>query len=728
MTLFVLALQACCAFIALAAGVVTLLSKNLKPVNFWLSMTSIFAGLWVVGIAVFILQTDTFIAEIIARGYYAAALTIGISLYFFSRFYPRKKASDHSEQIAFLLLYALGVIYSLIPGWLVQEVVTAGRTQLGYQSNIVDLNGFLYGYYVVVFLCLVLRALGNLRHSYAYARGRSQLQLAREIRGIIVYVTIALVGGMVFNLFLPLLGNYRLIWIGPLFTACFTIYLFYVVSKQGILDIRAAVARSVGYVVMVSAIAVVYGAVLFTVSGPFMGNAHLTLGQLFFFVVLAVILTFTVRPLQKILDRLTYDVFYHSDYELEEMMQEFSAMTANEIELGRLVRRSLGVLSRALRPEYVSLFVLSSNGKTYHYAKNMMKGGTPRRYQHQLDVIKDMLGELPRLVRVNDAQTVELHEAINATGAAVVAQLIVRDEHVGVLFLGRRQSGSAYSEKDMQMLSTASDELALAIQNGLRFEEISQFNKRLRTEIDQATKELRRSNRQLHQIDEVKDEFLSIASHQLRTPLTSIKGYISMVLDGDVGKITPQQRHLLEEAFNSSQRMVSLIEDFLNMSRLQTGRFIIDKEDTDVYELVKNEVDNLRSTAKSHDLALRFDAKNEFPIMNIDDGKIRQVIMNFIDNAIYYSKPDTTIRIAMHKKAGQLMFEVHDTGIGVPIQEQARLFSKFYRASNARRRRPDGTGVGLYLAKKVITAHGGSIIFHSTENKGSTFGFKLPLS
>lgn len=113
--------------------------------------------------------------------------------------------------------------------------------------------------------------------------------------------------------------------------------------------------------------------------------------------------------------------------------------------------------------------------------------------------------------------------------------------------------------------------------------------------------------------------------------------------------------------------------------------------------------------------------------MELDEGKIRQVIMNFTDNAIYYSHENTTINVSLEIKKDRVVFMVKDTGIGVPKAEQDRLFDKFFRATNARTARPDGTGVGLFLAKKVIDAHGGELIFKSIEGKGSTFGFSLPI-
>ena len=221
---------------------------------------------------------------------------------------------------------------------------------------------------------------------------------------------------------------------------------------------------------------------------------------------------------------------------------------------------------------------------------------------------------------------------------------------------------------------------------------------------------------------------MSMASHQLRTPLTSVKGYLSMVIEGDTGDISAQQRRVLEEAFNSSERMVRLIADFLNVSRLQTGKFVVEKSPSDIVKVVKDEVSSLKIIAKTHDMKLIFKMPNEpLPKVTVDEAKIRQVIMNFVDNAIYYSRPNTTVKVVLERVDNDLAFKVIDTGIGVPADEQSKLFNKFFRAKNARKQRPDGTGVGLYLAKKVITAHKGKMIFASEEGKGSTFGFRIPL-
>jgi signal transduction histidine kinase len=309
---------------------------------------------------------------------------------------------------------------------------------------------------------------------------------------------------------------------------------------------------------------------------------------------------------------------------------------------------------------------------------------------------------------------------------AIILPLMNNANMLGYLCLGDQRS-SGYTLHDIRVLQTISDELLIAIQNALSVHQVKELNATLQQRIDEATKELRHSNAQLQRLDEAKDEFVSMASHQLRTPLTSVKGYIDMVLEGDAGKITDMQRHLLGEAFTSSERMVHLINDFLNVSRLQTGKFIIDRRPIDLATIVAQEVDGLKTTAAQRKLSLSYKVSSNVPRIYADEGKLRQVIMNFVDNAIYYSKESTTIKVTLVADPDVITLKVKDTGIGVPEAEQANLFTKFFRATNARRQRPDGTGVGLYLAKRVIVAHGGKILFESAEGQGSTFGFTLPI-
>jgi signal transduction histidine kinase len=293
--------------------------------------------------------------------------------------------------------------------------------------------------------------------------------------------------------------------------------------------------------------------------------------------------------------------------------------------------------------------------------------------------------------------------------------------------LGPKKSGNPFNKQDEKTLEAVANVLILAIQNALHFQEIQHFNLVLQGRVDEATHKLRRTNEKLKSLDETKDDFISMASHQLRTPLTSVKGYLSMVLEGDAGKINATQQKMLNQAFISSQRMVYLIADLLNVSRLRTGKFVIESSPTNLADMIEEEIAQLVEAAKAREIELTYTKPKDFPQIMLDETKTRQVIMNFVDNAIYYTPAGGHIHVLLQSTDSSVELRVVDDGMGVPKAEQHHLFTKFYRAGNARKARPDGTGLGLFMAKKVIIAEGGSVIFESKEGKGSTFGFRFPL-
>ena len=359
-------------------------------------------------------------------------------------------------------------------------------------------------------------------------------------------------------------------------------------------------------------------------------------------------------------------------------------------------------------------------------AENYAVGGTighPRIAPRDLEWLEKRLlsTELQRTVSLPPHS--QLCRLLRSHSITALLPLIQNNQTIG--FVAVNAGGAS---QDYAALVANAHKLTTVLSYQATLSELRAANARLSQQRDLIKGKMHANELRVHRLDATKDEFISMASHQLRTPLTSIKGYVSMVLEGDAGAITPDQRHLLQEAFTSSERMVHLIHDFLNVSRLQNGKFMLDTHPCDIVALVKSEVASLQASAKNRQLKLVCKTKLRRTMLSIDETKIRQVVMNFIDNALYYSRPKSTITVTLEMKGAAIELRVIDTGIGVPKSEQRQLFSKFFRATNARKQRPDGTGVGLYLAKKVVDAHKGKIIFKSAEGAGSTFGFVLPIA
>lgn len=516
-------------------------------------------------------------------------------------------------------------------------------------------------------------------------------------------------------------------WLNFVATASIVVFvgsIAYAILKHKLFDISSFIARSTGYVFTIICISLLYSFIILFVGSSVFGFQGGQLLQNIFYIVTALFIAFSLPSIKQFFDRLTNRIFYQDAYEPQTLLNDLNSQLVSTLDVNVILQQTSLLISHYIKPSHVFFHVRKNDGVGIHYCTVDISTDSVQ----EIVQIVDRLHE--KLTTIDAASDVapSLQQQASIANVSLVVKLNSPNEKktIGAIVLGPKKSGNMYNHQDARVLEIIADEMVIAIQNALRFEEIQQFAETLQAKVDEATRKLRRTNEKLKALDETKDEFISMASHQLRTPLTSVKGYVSMVLDGDAGKVSKQQQKLLDQAFISSQRMVYLIADLLNVSRLRTGKFVIEAKPTNLADVIEGEVTQLVETAKGRDLTLSYHKPKDFPTLNLDETKTRQVIMNFIDNAIYYTPAGGHIVINLEDKGSAIEYTVVDDGIGVPKAEQHHLFSKFYRAGNAKKARPDGTGLGLFMAKKVIVAQGGSVIFRSDEGKGSTFGFSFP--
>ena len=581
--------------------------------------------------------------------------------------------------------------------------------------------------FFVHFISLVTLSIYSLVRGMRALHGVARKHLQSLAIGLTPIVLIAPVTGFILPLIFHISG---LAILSPLYTFIFVVFVGYAIARQGLFDIKQAAIRSLVYGFSILTLGLLYYGLAYFISATlFKQEVERNIGFSIVNILLALLLAFIFQPIKRFFDRITNKIFYRNGYDTGDFLIRLGRILTSTTEL-REILDQVGKEIRSTLKASGSLFLIYRD----HHPNELVGEGINKQFsQAELATLQAItsaseggLLTVDKLITSKLPHAQALHALLTKKHIVYVLPLVTADETIGYFMLGENLAGM-YTKQDTEALKAIANELVIAVQNARSVQAIRDLNASLEERIESATEELRASNKKLIELDEAKDEFVSMASHQLRTPLTSVKGYISMVLEGDTGDITPMQRKLLEEAFASSERMVHLISDFLNVSRLQTGKFVIDTTKVDLAELVGQEVAGLEATAKVRSLKLHYRKPAYFPVLYIDEGKIRQVLMNFIDNAIYYSTERTTITVKLRVEDGDAVLEVHDTGIGVPKSEQQRLFTKFFRATNARRQRPDGTGIGLFLAKKVIVAHGGSMVFESTEGEGSVFGFRLPI-
>jgi len=304
-----------------------------------------------------------------------------------------------------------------------------------------------------------------------------------------------------------------------------------------------------------------------------------------------------------------------------------------------------------------------------------------------------------------------------------------------------KENNLILTEYKRDIIRTLAQTLSSSISKVKYYTEIKRFNLLLNQKVKERTYQLEEANRkiresqhylqmaynELKQLDDAKSNFISMASHQLRTPISIIRGYSSMLQDGDFGPMTETQKYYIGKINDNLARLNTIVNDILNASRIEGNRFQVNKQPTDLSAIVKKAYEGLHTNAEYKGLKYSLEISPEAVgvKVNIDADKFYEVISNIVDNAINYTEKGGVTVALIKTEDGTLKLSVKDSGIGIPADKKDEIFKRFSRLENAKQLRPDGTGIGLYLAKTVVDAHKGRIWFESEEGKGTTFFIEL---
>ncbi len=228
-------------------------------------------------------------------------------------------------------------------------------------------------------------------------------------------------------------------------------------------------------------------------------------------------------------------------------------------------------------------------------------------------------------------------------------------------------------------------------------------------------------------VEKMKTEFVSLAAHQLRTPISIMNWSMSMLKNGDFGKLNKKQKEIVESAFKTNEGLIVLVSDLLNTTRIEEGAYLHETTMTDMKKIVDSVLDNYKDAIKKRKIKIEYFEPKNFPQAKIDEKKIKLAVQNLIDNAIKYSPEGGKIVITLKNDNKNIVFKIQDSGIGIPKNQQNKIFAKFFRSDNAKKIDPNGSGLGLFLTENIINAHGGKIWFESKENVGTSFYFTLPI-
>ena len=605
--------------------------------------------------------------------------------------------------IIFNVIYLIFTIWLLFftKFWIIN---TAVLPDLGLQT----IWGPGYYYWLLFIWSCVIWICVNFMFKNRRASGLEKMQLKYFFYAMGLWAVIVAFPDIVMPLFF---NNTRYFSISPVSSLAFAFSVAYAILKHHLMDIRLVIARAASYTLLSVFIIIFYTASLFFI-GHWIFPTTLNNNQLTISVALALIVAYTFQPIRRYLEKITENIFFKENYDSQELLGKISRILASTIELDSLAKKSLKQLSQALHLEF-SLFFLTKNKNLNQINFN----------NHELESI---ISHKSNLIIFDEIGEGSFKEMMREKKAGCFVKLIVKGEIIGILALGNKLSGDMYNNTDLRVLEILAPQLAVAFQNAQQYEEIKQFGQKMKIKVDEATKELQVVNEKLKVLDKRKDEFLSIAAHELRAPMTAIKGYLSMIIDGDSGKISSKTSDLISGAVEGSDRLIRLVNNMLNVSRIEEDRMVYNLNQVQVGDLAEKVVKAFELEAEKKGLKIIYTKpSSQLPTIQVDADRLEEVIANLISNAIKYTDKGT-ITISLSRKDSKIHFAVADTGPGIKLEDQKKLFGKFTRGSTGGGK-AFGSGLGLYISKLLVEKFGGKIGFETQIGKRSIFWFELPV-
>ncbi|MBI2459152.1 MAG: hypothetical protein HYV53_01195, partial [Parcubacteria group bacterium] len=500
----------------------------------------------------------------------------------------------------------------------------------------------------------------------------------------------------------------------------FTLILSYAIIVHRLMDIKFVLRRSSVFLASLSAVVLMAWIMKYIFDDWFYNYPtweHL---------VILVAALFVFPPVKKRFYKLANKYFFSSLYDSIEVIASLSDKLRSTLETERIYDFIYQILTNAFHTK--SFGILTYNNEDQSYAAEYNNGfKISSREIFPADKLLDemFIKKNQPIITEDNGHTPEL------SGNKTIETL---KKIGGLIALGRKESGDMYNDEDLRVLAVTGAQVAIALENALLYKETKNFSLKLQKEVAKATRDLKKANEQLKKLDAAKSEFISIASHQLRTPLTAIKGYVSMLLAGDFGVLNQPEIESLEKVYLSNERLIQLVENLLNVSRIESGRMQFDFKPVDLSKMIESVVEELSGNAKNKNLLLEYlpaqagkPLVKPLPLIKLDEEKIRQVVMNLIDNAIKYTERGG-ITVTLELLKNTVKFSVADSGMGIKPEDMSNLFKKFSRGSGASSLiHTEGTGLGLYVARMMIEAHHGKIWAESSGvGKGAKFCFELP--
>jgi len=655
--------------------------------------------------------------------YIAPTFIPSIFLYFTYIFPHQEQKSLWSRSLLIFSLNAVMVVMVAWPNFIIKEV----NIRPGLEKEIIFTQ--YYWLYFIYISFLFTFAFYRLFIKYRKSVGIEKQQILYLFLGDALSTNSAFVT----NLIMPWLGYFFLNWLGQVFTITMVGFASYAIIRYRLMDIRI-VARKIFIYIGVAAFA--YGMFYFLIwfynyafGGVFSSVAYAT------GLVVAPLFVIAFYGIDKGLRIFANKYLFISLYNYQETINKLTDELNYYIDLDKIISLIVDTIKKTMQLDRAGVLLINQQANPVHYQVAKVIGFnrqngislvrdnflTKHLHQTQKPLVRDELNLLIRNAQTNqEKQSFEkLNEYMKIIEASLCLPLLSNKKLIGIIVLGAKISGDAYTKEDLELLNTMAKQAGIAIENAMLYKQVQDFNKNLQQKVDEQTKYLK-------ELLEMKSDFLRVVNHQLNTPLSIMKGYFSMIEEGSypVEKAMPSIKAGLE-------RINSTVADFWSAYELEGERMKMDRQKTDITEIVDRLISEKQKMKEAEEKKLTIGvAKPNFkvPLVWCDYKKIANVVSNLLDNGIDYTRKGSVI--LSYELVGDdfLKINVKDTGVGIFGEDKKKIFKKFSRGDNATDLRPNGSGLGLFIAKKIVEGNGGEMTYYSEgENKGTTFSFTLPI-
>jgi signal transduction histidine kinase len=587
----------------------------------------------------------------------------------------------------------------------------------------------------VAFACLVLGAIfGLVSVAYAYVSTPHSI-LKRQLQWVLWGLACATVTSAA-DMLLTLLEmqSYEVWGLLLLGTFPLPVAFAFAILRYRLLDIDLVVNRSVVYGLLTAALAAVY-LFLISVLSSALGMAAGSGGYTMLLFLSALLIGILVNPLRARIQRLIDQTFFRRQVNYQHALIRWSQELGTSLRFADLAKLLLQEIPRELLVEHAALLILDreearliplpawDNAENVESKDNVQltvsaHGAFAAHLLRPGMVL--LLGRererayLPADVGVGVTQPSDAPAAWVQAGFQLVLPLVSGRKLVGVYLLGRKLSGDIYQRQELDLLRTLSNQAAVAIANARLYEEVHAFSQELEEKVRERTRELR--------------DFFSAVYHELSTPITAMRGYTALVLDGKAGQLTEKQRGYMESVRRNVKRLMGLVGDLSDVSEIEDGRLTLHQEPLDLGVAITETVNSLSGIIEEKGLQLDVALAPEATVVQGDPQRVVQILTNLVGNACQYTPVGGQITIGADKIDGHAELTVRDTGIGIHEDELERIFERFYRSSDPLVQEHSGTGLGLAITKSLVELHGSHLWVSSILGKGSIFGFALRLA